>query len=224
MYIPPRHRVSDDAEIDRFVRSHGFATLVSHGSDGLMATHLPVELSYDPDGVRCLHGHVSRANPQWRQLEDSGEAMLVFLGPHAYVSPTWYDHPNVPTWNYQAVHFYGRVRVSSAPEDLAPSLRALSEHHEPPTLPPPRFDLDAMPPDLRAAELRGIVGFWMRVTRVDASYKLSQNRHGADRARIVAELRARGDDASLGVADAMERLETTAADAADRSGPSGRSP
>jgi len=206
MYVPPRYRIVDDAEIDRFVRAHGFATLVSHGRAGLMATHLPVELDYDSDGLRRLQGHVSKANPQWKQLEESGEAMVVFLGPHTYISPTWYDRPNVPTWNYQAVHFYGSVRVSSAPDDLAPGVRALSEHYEPPTLPPPRFDFDTMPSELRAAELKGIVGFWMRVTRVEAAFKLSQNRHEPDRARIAAELQARGDDASREIAEAMERL------------------
>jgi transcriptional regulator len=206
MYVPPRHQVTDDAEIDRFVRAHGFATLVSHGKDGLMATHIPVELDYESDGVRRLQGHVSKANPQWRQLEESKEAMVVFLGPHTYISPTWYDHPNVPTWNYQAVHFYGTVRVTSAPEQLPPALRTLAEHYEPPTAPPPRFDFDALPSELRAADLKGIVGFWMRVTRVEAAFKLSQNRHESDRARIAAELMARGDDASRDIADAMGRL------------------
>jgi transcriptional regulator len=132
--------------------------------------------------------------------------MIVFLGPHTYVSPTWYDHPNVPTWNYQAVHFYGTVRVTPSPEELSPALRTLSEHYEPSTQPPPRFDFDGMPSELQKAELKGIVGFWMRVTRVEASFKLSQNRHEADRARIAAELRARGDDASRQIAEAMTRV------------------
>jgi transcriptional regulator len=173
MYVPPRYRVADEAEIDRFVRAHGFATLVSHGADGSMATHLPLELDYDSDGVRRLRGHVAKANPQWQQLERSGEAMAVFLGPHAYISPTWYDHPNVPTWNYQAVHLYGTVEVMSAPDELARTVRALAEHYEPATQPPPRFDFDAMPSELRAADLKGIVGFSMRVTRVEAAFKLS---------------------------------------------------
>jgi transcriptional regulator len=186
-----------------------------------MATHLPVELDYDSDGVRRLRGHVSKANPQWRQLEESKEAMVVFLGPHTYVSPTWYDHPNVPTWNYQAVHFYGTVRTVSSPDELSPPLRALSEHYEPPTLPDPRFDFDAMPPDLRAAELKGIVGFEMRVTRVDASFKLSQNRHEVDHARIIAELQARGDDASRGIAEAMARVGGAVARSTSQTGGSG---
>jgi transcriptional regulator len=205
MYVPPRYRVTDDSEIDRFVRAHGFATLVSHGREGLMATHIPVELDYESDGVRRLRGHVSKANPQWKQLADSSEAMIVFLGPHTYISPTWYDHPNVPTWNYQAVHFYGTVQLTPSPDELSPALRTLSEHYEPVASSPPRFDFDAMPGDLRAAELKGIVGFSMRVTRVEASFKLSQNRHEADRARIVAELLSRGDDASRQIAEAMTR-------------------
>jgi transcriptional regulator len=203
MYVPPRYRVSDDAEIDRFVRAHGFATLVSHGQGGLMATHLPVELDYDSDGVRRLRGHVSKANPQWKQLEESGRAMVVFLGPHTYVSPTWYDHPNVPTWNYQAVHFHGSVTIVGTPEELAPALRALSEHYEPASNPPPRFDLDEMPAELRDADLAGIVGFVMRVERVEAAYKLSQNRNDASLARIIEELRAREDDDSRAIAEAM---------------------
>jgi transcriptional regulator len=81
MYVPPRYRVTDDREIDDFLRAHGFATLVSSGRDGLMATHVPVELDYDADGARRLRGHVSKANPQWKQLEESREAMVVFWGP-----------------------------------------------------------------------------------------------------------------------------------------------
>jgi transcriptional regulator len=210
MYVPPRYQVVDDAEIDRFIRAHGFATLVSHGRDGLMATHLPIELDYDSEGHRRLQGHVSKANPQWRQLEESREAMIVFLGPHAYISPTWYDHPNVPTWNYQAVHCYGVVSVTSEAEELGAALRMLSEHYEPSTSPPPRFDFDAMPSDLRTADLKGIVGFWMRVARVDASFKLSQNRHEADRARVIAELKDRGDDASRAIAEAMMKGQKAA--------------
>ncbi len=203
MYIPPRYRVSDDAAIDAFLREHGLATLVTHGPGGLMATHVPVELDRDAGGARRFAGHVSKANPQWRELEAAGEALLVFLGPHCYVSPTWYDHPNVPTWNYQAVHVSGPVRVIHAAADLTTDLRALAEHYEPPAQPAPRFDLDTMPEGLRASEIKGIVGFVLTATRVEAAFKLSQNRHDADHERIVRELRARGDDASRAIAEAM---------------------
>lgn len=204
MYVPPRYRVTDDDTIDAFVRANAFATLVSHGRDGLMGSHVPVELATGPDGRR-ITGHLSKANAQWKQLEESGEAMIVVLGPHTYISPTWYDHPNVPTWNYQSVHLYGPVRTVHDLHELAADLRVLSRHYEPETQPPPRFDLDEMPAALREAEMKGIVGFEMRVTRVDAAFKLSQNRNATDYARIVRELEARGDDASAAIADAMRR-------------------
>lgn len=201
MYIPPRYRVSDDATIDAFLRDHGFATLVTAGAGGLMATHLPVEMSRDGE-VRRFRGHLSKANAQWKDLQAAGEALLIFLGPHTYITPTWYDHPNVPTWNYQAVHVQGTVRMVEGAE-LEQAVRELSERYEPPTQPPPRFDIDAMPPELKAAELKGIVGFELRATTVEAAFKLSQNRHAGDYARIIDELEKRGDGASLAVARAM---------------------
>jgi len=202
MYVPARYRVTDDAVIDEFLQSNGFATLVTAGPGGLMATHLPIELEHRADG-RVLQGHVAKANPQWRELEAAGEAMVVFLGPHTYVTPTWYDHPNVPTWNYQAVHVYGPVRTLHRPDELLSRVRELSAHYEPPTNPPPRFDVDGLPADLRAAELKGIVGFELTVARVEAAFKLSQNRNPTDRARIARELAARPDDASRAIARAM---------------------
>lgn len=203
MYIPPRYRVTDDATIDAFLRENGFATLVTSGPAGLMATHIPVELGYAPDATRLLQGHVSRGNPQWRELEAGADAMVVFLGPHTYVSPTWYSEPNVPTWNYQAAHAYGPVRMVLSRDELLPQLRALAEHYEPPSLQGPRFDMAALPEKQREAELRGLVAFEMRVTRIEAAFKLSQNRSAFDHERITRELAARGDDASRAIARAM---------------------
>lgn len=202
MYVPTRYRITDATVIDAFLRANGFATLVTSGPGGLMATHLPVELAHDGDGTRLLRGHVSKANPQWKELDGTREGLLVFLGPHAYITPTWYDHPNVPTWNYQAVHASGPVRVITERDGMLASVRELSEHYEPRGQ-EPRFDVDAMPGALREAELKGIVCFEMRVARIDAAFKLSQNRHDTDHARIIGELEARGDDSSRAVARAM---------------------
>ena len=202
MYIPPRYRITDDAVIDAFIREYGFALLVTAGPGGLVASHIPIELE-QRGGERVLHGHLSKANPQWRELEAAGQAMVVFSGPHTYVSPTWYDHPNVPTWNYQSVHAYGTVRTLKHRDDLLRSVRRLSEHYEPAQQPPPRFDVDAMPEKVREAELKGIVAFELLVTRVEAAFKLSQNRNDTDHARIIAELNQRGDDESRRVAQAM---------------------
>jgi transcriptional regulator len=204
MYVPPRYRVTDDAAIDAFLRANAFATLVTAGSGGLMATHIPVELSRAAGGARLLQGHLSRGNQQWKDLGNGAEAMLVFLGPHTYISPTWYDHPNVPTWNYQAVHVYGTVRTLHERGDLLHSVRGLSERYEPAEQPPPRFDVDAMPDKVREAELKGIVAFELLVTRVEAAFKLSQNRNDTDHARIIEELERRGDADSRRVAQAMK--------------------
>lgn len=164
MYIPSRYRITDDAVIDEFIGTNGFGLLVTAGPGGLMGTHLPVELARGDDGARLLRGHVSKANAQWREFGADQEALIVLLGPHTYITPTWYDHANVPTWNCQAVHAYG---------------------------------------PLRDAELKGIVCFEMRVSRVEAAFKLSQNRHDDDHARIIRELDARGDQDSRRVAQAM---------------------
>lgn len=204
MYVPPRYRVTDAGVIDAFIRENGFATLVTAGPGGLMATHIPVELGLAGDGTRLLQGHVSRGNPQWRELETGAPAMVVFLGPHTYITPTWYSEPNVPTWNYQAVHASGPVRLVLDREELLPHLRSLADHYEPPAGAGPRFELEELPDRQREAELRGLVAFEMRVTKLEAAFKLSQNRSAADHARIIAELMARGDDPSLDVARAMQ--------------------
>jgi transcriptional regulator len=203
VYAPLRYRVTDDATVDAFVRRHGFAALVTADGGRPVATHVPIELVRDAGGARVLEGHVAKANPHWRSWRDGARALAVFAGPHAYVSSTWYDHENVPTWNYQAVHLSGPLEVVHDREELLAMLRRLSEHYEPAGV-EPRFEVDRMTPRLRDAELLGIVGFRIRVDAVEAAFKLSQNRDEANRARIVAKLRERGDADSAAVADAME--------------------
>ena len=207
MYVPPRYRETDNAVIDAVLREHGFMTVITSGSGGLMASHVPIELAYATEGTRLLRGHLSRANPQWKELRDAGHALVVCLGPHAYISPTWYDHPNVPTWNYVAVHASGPVSVVEQPSALLGEVRRLSEHYEPTSAPPPRFDVDAMPDKLRESELKGIVGFEVRVTHLDAAFKLSQNRNGESHAGIQAGLEAHGDDMSRAVAAEMRAAQ-----------------
>ena len=209
MYAPNRYRVDDPATIDAFLRTHGFATLITIAAGEPTATHLPLELAIDAEGKRILEGHFARANPHWKAIEPGSRALAVFLGPHAYVSPTWYDHENVPTWNYQAVHCSGPIELVHDPAELLAMVRRLSLHYEPdgPLAPAGEaFDVDRMTPRLREAELRGIVGFRVRVEKVEAAFKLSQNRDAANLERIVAKLRERGDEASRAIAAAMEAL------------------
>lgn len=206
MYVPRRYEVTDSHTIDEFVRAHGFGLLIT-ARDGVPAgTHVPMELLRSTQG-RILEGHVARANPHWQAIADGDRALAVFLGPHAYVSSSWYDHENVPTWNYQAVHMSGPIELVQDAADLLVMVRRLSLHYEPDGVAGGGFDVDAMTPKLREAELRGIVGFRIRVDQVEAAFKLSQNRDAANRANVRARLRERGDPASLAVAAAMEGLE-----------------
>jgi transcriptional regulator len=204
MYVPHRYKIAD-AEIDEFVRAHGFGLLVTNADGTPTATHIPVELLRGADGERLLEGHVARANRQWQSLTAGSPALVVFAGPHAYISASWYDHENVPTWNYQAVHMSGPLALVHDPAELLAMVRRLARHYEPEAA-IGGFDVDRMTPRLRDAELAGIVGFRIRVERVEAAFKLSQNRDAANLARVVTKLRERGDANSVAVAAAMEEL------------------
>lgn len=204
MYLPKLNAETDPAVIDRFLRDHGFATLVTWAGAAPEVTHLPVELVKTSAGERVLEGHLSRANAQWKDLAGGARALVIFSGAHSYISPTWYDHENVPTWNYMVVHASGTPTMVDDDAGLRDMLTRLSRHYEPDGAPPPRFDVETMTPAYYQKEARGIIGFRIAVDTIQAKFKLSQNRHDADHATIVARLRERGDENSVQVAAAME--------------------
>jgi transcriptional regulator len=146
-----------------------------------------------------IFGHMSRANPQWKSFGEQ-EVLLIFQGAHTYISPRWYDHVNVPTWNYMMVHLYGKVRLVEG-DELYSLLSQLVKTHEIKT----SYSLENLPQDFVQKEMNGVVGFEVDVTRVDAGYKLSQNRNDEDHENIIRELEGRGDDNSIEVAKAMRR-------------------
>lgn len=182
MYVPLRYRPQDQEELLDFVRASSFATLVSHDGVALSASHLPLDLV---DRGRLV-GHFAKANPHWRAISPERDVLAVFLGPHAYVSPTWYGHANVPTWNYVAVHVTGRPRLI---HDVA-ELRALVDLQVRLREAPERYSVESLPPKLLAAELKGIVGLEIAVSRVEGAFKLSQNRNAADHENVARELDA----------------------------------
>lgn len=197
MYIPKLYRQDDKGIILDFLRQNSFPALVSSDGGTLTATHTPVEVAGDgPDGW-VIYGHLSRANPQWRTFGDQ-DVLLIFQGAHTYISPRWYSHVNVPTWNYMMVHVYGKVRLVDG-DELRALLGRLVDRHEANTA----YSLDGLPPDFVQKEMNGVVGFAVAVSRVEAGYKLSQNRSDPDHANIIRELEERGDEASAGVAQAM---------------------
>jgi transcriptional regulator len=202
MYIPHYFREEDLDKVADFVRRHDFAALVATARDGLpVAAHLLVELQTGPDGIWLVNGHMARGNPLWRSLEPEREALLIFSGPNTYVSPTWYGHLNVPTWNYQAVHLYGTPRLIEPGEELQGILARLIGRYEAQS----DYRLETLPADFVRKEMAGVMGFQIKVTRLEASSKLSQNRNDEDHASIVRELEKRGDEQSTAIASEMKK-------------------
>jgi len=203
MYIPRFNVMDDPADIRAFVESIGSAEVVTVGDDGTpVATLLPILWSADGGTVIA---HVARANPHWRQIEDGSRFLAIVAGPQAYISPSWYaakaEHGRVvPTWNYSAVHLIGTVRVHDDPAWVREAVTSLTDHHEQPREQP--WAVTDAPETYVEKNLKAIVGLEMLVERVEAKAKLSQNRSDADRAGVVAGLRAEGGNPA--VADAME--------------------
>ena len=204
VYLPPHFtETNEDVLLDHIGR-HDFGLLVTQGG-GLIASQVPF-LVERRDGKLYLLGHLARANPQCADLASGGEALAIFTGPHAYISPSWYGaDPAVPTWNYATVHAYGAVRAIAERQWLGDLLRRLSERHEAREATPWR--MQDQPEAFLAGMMGGIVGFEIAVSRLEGKFKLSQNRPAADRPRIAAALEARDDGDSHGVARLMRERE-----------------
>ena len=207
MYIPPAFAETRPETLFRMIEGQEFALLVSHGVDGLTASHLPflVEPESGPQGT--LLGHLARANPHARAIDDGtiGEAMVIFQGPHGYVSPRWYEvHPAVPTWNYTAVHVYGRPRVIREPAALADIVDRLSRRYEGSA--PDAWRMASLDEKFLAGMLKGIVGFAMPIERIEGKLKLSQNRKAVDRRQVIAALGGSARESDRDLAEAMQRF------------------
>ena len=187
MYLPSAFRQDDLAELHAQMQASPFALLTSAGAAGVQASHLPLLLAPDEGEFGTLYGHFARANPHWRDLQDGAEALAVFSGPDAYISPGWYpakaEHGKVvPTWNYIAVHARGPVELIEEPERLLQIVSRLSDQHESGRERPwavsdaPREYIDSM--------LRAIVGFALPIRRLEGKWKLGQNRSAADQAGV----------------------------------------
>lgn len=192
MYMPPHFKMDELGAIHAAMRMSRLATLVTATADGLIGTPLPLILDADEGEYGTLYGHVARPNPQWK-LPPMGEAMAVFTGPDAYVTPSWYvtkaEHGKVvPTWNYVAVHAYGTVEFFEDADRLLDVVTRLTELHERSRA--EAWQVSDAPADFIKAQLRGIVGLRMPITRLDAKQKMSQNRKLEDRAGVIAGLAA----------------------------------
>ena len=199
MYIPKAFREDHINTLHKLMREYSFATLLTQHEGVPFATHLPFIL----DARRGLNGtllaHMARANPQWRDFVSEQEVMVIFQGPHAYISPSWYEvELSVPTWNYAVVHAYGVPRLIEDGEELYQLLKTLIETHEAQFEKPWPFQL---PDDYLQKMMRGIVGFEIEITRLEGKFKLSQNRTASEREHIIAALQESRD--TLAVAELM---------------------
>ncbi len=183
MYSPPYNRVENRAELVEFMRANSFPLLVTGTGGVLHASHLPILIS-ETGSQLVIDMHMAKNNPQWKEFFDD-EVLVVFSGPHAYISPRWYEEKErVPTWNYAAVHAYGVPRIISDKKAKCESQRRLIESLDPPWL--PKFD--RLRQEYVDQMLEGIVNFTIPVSRLETRWKLSQNRGRLEQARIAAEL------------------------------------
>ena len=202
MYIPRLFRNTDEEEVLKFIEDNSFAVLVSQGESRVLATHIPLYLSKNSNGELTLTGHISKANEAWKTFKEGKEVLAIFSGSHAYVSPSWYAHENVPTWNYIAVHVYGALRIIEG-EELRNALRLLVDKYERGSEKP--VSVDRMSAGMVEREMKGIVGFEILVTEIQPAYKLSQNRDARDHANIVRELKKTGHADAHEIARQMEK-------------------
>jgi transcriptional regulator len=195
MYSPSYNRIDDKAELLAFLRANSFPILVTGTGGVLQASHLPVTIHSEGPQI-VIDMHMAKNNPQWKEFFDD-EVMVIFAGPHAYISPRWYeDEERVPTWNYAAVHAYGVVKIISERKAKYESQRRLIESLDPQWL--PKFD--ALRQEYVDRMLEGIVNFAIPVTRLETRWKLSQNRGRQEMELIAAELEKSPDTSARALA------------------------
>lgn len=182
MYIPTAFKVDELEVLHNLMQAYNFATLVTCQAGTPFATHLPFMLHPQQGQYGTLVAHMARANPQWHYFNTDTEVLVIFQGPHTYISPSWYTSEfSVPTWNYAAVHAYGIPRLIEDPAALQQALDELVQHHEEPRTPPWTFEWSERHVNLTKA----IVAFEITITRLEGKLKLSQNRSAEDRLGVI---------------------------------------
>jgi transcriptional regulator len=203
MYIPKYYEEKNWPEIEQLIREFGFAVLVSVNDGVPVATHLPLELSKNEAGDWLLSGHISKANRQWKSFAPDQEVLAIFTGPHAYVSPSWYNHKNVPTWNYRAVHVYGKIGILEG-EELKTVMRNMMARYEHLHAEQP-MKMEDVPEDYLQKDLNGIVVFEVKIERIEAASKLSQNRDAESFQSVIDHLKDSDAYDSKRIAEEMEK-------------------
>jgi transcriptional regulator len=199
VYVPAAFAEPNTTKLHEFMRRHSFAVLTTHGDLGLVASHLPLLFDADAGPQGHLLGHMARANPQWKGAK--GEVLVIFSGPHAYVSPAWYEEGGtVPTWNYVAVHAYGTFHLVESQDGLLDILRRSVLTYEAPRA--ESWAFDESEPHIEGM-LKAIVGFRIEITRLEGKWKLSQNHSERRRRKVIRALDTEPGINSKIVADLM---------------------
>ena len=201
MYTPEIYKNENQEEIKKFLQENSFGILINQTNGKLWATHIPLELDTNENGATILSGHISKENPQWNGFIDNDQVLAVFSGPHSYISSSWYDHENVPTWNYIAVHVYGKIKIIKE-EAVIESLKKLVDKYEQKSENPVRIEDLSQKIMLQS---RGIVAFEIEITEIQATRKMSQNRDEKNYQNIISELEKANTNQSVAVANEMKK-------------------
>lgn len=201
MYIPDIYKNENQEAITAFLKENSFGILINQTNGKLWATHIPLELSVNKEGKTILEGHISKENPQWKGFVENDQILAIFSGPHSYISPSWYDHENVPTWNYIAVHVYGKIKIIEGAAVLE-SLKKLVDKYEQNSKNPVRIeDLS----EQTMMQSRGIIAFEIEIEEIQAQQKMSQNRDNKNYKNIISELEKTNENHSIAVANEMKK-------------------
>lgn len=209
MYLPKHFAESRVDVLHQFIRTYPLATVVTLGSSGLNANHIPLHLSPDPSPFGILRGHVARANPIWQDIDSDIEVLAIFHGPDAYVTPSWYPTKAetgkaVPTWNYAVTHAYGTLRIIDDHDWLRSHLEELTAHNEAVFSDP--WQLGDAPAEFIDKMIGAVVGIEMVITRLVGKWKVSQNQPTPNQAGVIRGLQARGDGAAIEMAALVEHV------------------
>lgn len=203
MYLPPHFATDDPEALHQLMQAHPLGALITHGSQGLDANHLPFEFAKETGGQGVLRAHVARNNPLWQEAKDGDEVLVIFKAADAYISPSWYPskhdhHKQVPTWNYSVVHAHGRIQIRDDARFVRRLLANLTRHHE--AGEPTPWKMADAPRDYLETMVQAVVGIEIEITELVGKFKLGQNKEATDRLGAANTLQERGQTA---LAEAM---------------------
>ncbi|MES2864725.1 MAG: FMN-binding negative transcriptional regulator [Bacteroidota bacterium] len=202
MYIPDIYKNENRSEILRFIEENSFAILVNQSNDKINATHIPLFIEESNDNQLVLSGHISKLNPQCENFGENGTVLAIFSGAHSYISSSWYDYEEVPTWNYMAVHVEGKIEILNEEQKLLHLENLVNKYEKNSEKPISTKSLSKE----TMSQANGILAFNIIVQNIDAVKKLSQNKSENNKKSIISHLEKSGNEGSKIIANEMKNL------------------